>query len=159
ILDGEAVVPGGSYVAWRVPADQAASGVLVGELASVGAKNRFAVAVLTESDYVSWRKGYLATPLYTARQVDHVELNARLPKPDVYYVFVSNPQAVPNANTIRGTLSLRTAAASNAVASTASAPSHAVRRDLISFGVVLILAFALATWSIYEERKTQAVAV
>jgi hypothetical protein len=155
-LDGETVVPAGSYVAWRVPADAnpAQAGVLTGELrARAGAKDGFAVAVLSESDFTSWKKGYRAYPIYLARHVDHVELNARLPKPDVYYVVISNPLDVPHESTIRGTLRLSWLSMTNAVASaTPPSGSNAVQHDMISFGLVLLLAVALATWSIHEER-------
>jgi len=155
ILDGEAVVPAGSYVAWRVPADEnpGQAGVLVGSLAARGgSRDPFAVAVLTESDYDSWKKGYRADPIYTARQVAKVELRARLPRPEVYYVVVSNPLPPPHASTIHGRLRLFWVPTTTAVVSTAPAPHAEIRRDLVSFGVVLLLAFALAMWSIYEGR-------
>jgi len=161
LLDGETVVPAGSYVAWRVPAAEAPgqSGVLVGKLsAQGGAQSRFAVAVLSESDFASWKKGYRAYPLYSARRVAHIELRTRLPRPDVYYVVVSNTLSPPHASTIHGTLRLFWVPASNAVASAAGAlaPRDAVRRDLFSLGLVLLLAGALALWSIHEARGEKA---
>jgi hypothetical protein len=162
ILDGETVVPPGRYVAWRVPADTNPSqaGVLAGELRSKdGSGGKFAVAVLTASDFASWRKGYRAYPIYAARQVSQVEVRARLPRPDVYYLVVSNPLMPPHASTIRGSLSLFWVPASDAVASTAPVSHGSVRRDLISFGVVSLLALALALWSILDARRETAMTV
>jgi len=153
ILDGEAVVPAGSYMAWRVPADEAPGQacVLLGSLQAEKARDRFAVAVLSESDFASWKKGYHAHPVYLARQAGRVEMRARLPKPDVYYVVVSNPQPPPGICTVRGALRLVRVPASNAVASAAPSP-ESVRRDLFSFSCVLVLALGLALWSIYDHR-------
>jgi hypothetical protein len=162
LLDGETVVPAGSYVAWRVPADEnpAQSGVVVGELHSkAGSKDKFAVAVLSESDFVSWQKGYRAYPVYMARQVARVELHTRLPRADVYYVVVSNPHPAPHASTIRGTIRLMWVPATNAMVSATPAAHQTLRRDLVSFGVVLALALALALWSIVEGRHRGAEAV
>jgi hypothetical protein len=134
--------------------------MLIGELQSKeGSHDRFAVAVLTESDFASWKKGYLAHPLYTARQVAHVDLRTLLPRPDVYYVVVSNPPSALHASAIRGTLELRWAPATNTLASAAPASGNPVRRNLISLAAVMLLASALALWSIYEGRKAEAVAV
>jgi len=153
ILDGEAIVPAGSYMAWRVPADEAPGQacVLLGSLQAEKARDRFAVAVLSESDFASWKKGYHAHPVYLARQVGRVEMRARLPKPDVYYVVVSNPQSPPGTCTVRGALRLVRVPASNAVAGAAPSP-ESVRRDLFSFSCVLVLALGLALWSIYDHR-------
>src|SRR5262245_31348355 len=153
ILDGEAVVPAGSYMAWRVAADEgpAQASVLVGSLQADKARDRFAVAVLSESDFASWKKGYHAHPVYLARQVGRVEMRARLPRPDVYYVVVSNPQAPPGTCTVRGALRLVRVPATNAVAG-ATPSADAVRRDLFSFSCVLVLALGLALWSIYDHR-------
>jgi len=153
ILDGEALVPAGSYMAWRVPADEgpAQASVLIGSLQAAKARDRFAVAVLGESDFASWKKGYRAHPVYLAREAGHVEMRARLPKPDVYYVVVSNPQSPPGTCTVRGTLRLVRVPATNAVVGTT--PSRdAMRRDLFSFSCVLMLGLGLALWSIHDHR-------
>jgi len=153
ILNGEAVVPAGSYVAWRVPVDEpsAQATVVVGALQAVNARDRFAVAVLSESDFASWKKGYRAHPVYLAREVGRVEIRARLPKPDVYYVVISNPQSPPGTCTVRGVLRLVRVPATNAVAGATSSRAD-VQRDLFSFSCVLVLALGLALWSIYDHR-------
>jgi hypothetical protein len=158
LLDGETVVPAGSYVAWRVPGNEnpTQTGMVVGELRSkAGARDRFAVAVLSEYDFVSWQKGYRAYPVYVARQVAQVELRTRLPRADVYYVVVSNPLPATHPSTIRGTIRLMWTPATHAVASAAPASSAATRRDLVSFGLVVLLAGALALWSIHEGRDAR----
>jgi hypothetical protein len=153
ILEGEAVVPAGSYRAWRVPADAAPAqaSVLIGSLQAANARDRFAMAVLGESDFASWKKGYRAHPVYLAREVGRVEMRARLPKPDVYYVVVSNSQSPPGTCKVRGTLRLVRVPATHAVAGTTPA-RDAMRRDLFSFSCVLVLGLGLALWSIHDHR-------
>jgi hypothetical protein len=153
ILDGPAIVPAGSYMAWRVPADEgpAQACVLLGSLQAGKARDRFVVAVLAQSDFTSWKKGYRANPVYLARQSGRVEVRARLPRPDVYYVVVSNPQSPPGTCTVRGTLRLVRVPATNAVAGATPSPG-VMRRDLVSFSCVVVLALGLALWSIYDHR-------
>ena len=162
IVDGRAVVPAHSYVAWRVFSEARRGGdpVIVGRLQAEGAgRPRVAIAVLTEADFTSWKRGYSTTPIYLSGEVVRADVRARLPGPGVYYVVASNLFSARAPKTIRGTLTLSWVPSSGIGVAPAAPSSADYRRDLLSFCAVLILAGVLALWSIQGRRSTEEIPV
>lgn len=160
ILKGPTQVPPRSYAAWRVSTEdrRGGSSVVVGRLRAEGGRDdRVALAVLTEADFAGWRRGYAAAPLYLSGEVASANVRARLPRPGVYYVVISNLFSATAPKTVNGTLDLvwSPASASQAEASASVAPRDVYRRDFLSFCAVLVLAGILALWSIQRPPTTE----
>ena len=164
ILKGPTHVPPRSYSAWRVSTEdrKGGSSLVVGRLRAEGGRDdRVALAVLTEADFAGWRRGYAAAPLYLSGEVASANVRARLPRPGVYYVVISNLFSATAPKTVNGTLDLvwspapAPASAPEAEASASVAPRDVYRRDFLSFCAVLVLAGILALWSIQRPPATE----
>lgn len=163
ILKGSTVVPAASYAAWRISAEEHTDGAsqVVGSLSTSGGRNgRVAVAILSEADFAGWRRGYAAAPLYVSGEVNRADVRARLPRPGVYYVVISNLFSASAPKTVNGTLDLVwTPGAPSDAAPASSVSRENYRRDLVSFCAVLVLAGILALWSIQRPPVAEPVPV
>jgi len=164
ILKGSTVVPAASYAAWRISADERTDGTseVVGAVTTSGGRNsRVAVAILNEADFAGWRRGYAAAPLYVSGEVRRAVVRARLPRPGVYYVVISNLFSAGTSKTVNGTLDLvwTPGVPSDAAPAASVGRRENYRRDLFSFCAVLVLAGILALWSIQRPPAAEPIPV
>ena len=160
LLKGSTVVPAQSYSAWRISTEERKDGSsqVVGRLSAEGDRNgRVAVAILTEADFNNWRRGYSTTPLYVSGEVTRADVRVPLARPGVYYVVLSNLFSAGAPKTVSGSLDLVWSPGLSVTAPVSTVSREDYRRDLLSFGAVLVLAGILTVWSIQRPPGTETI--
>jgi hypothetical protein len=81
-------------------------------------------------------------------EVTRADVRVSLPRPGVYYVVISNLFSAGAPKTVNGSLDLVWSPGPSVTAPVSAVTREDYRRDLLSFGAVLVLAGILALWSI-----------